>query len=170
MRWEGEKAICSISALYTKRNELSPSERERREVEDVQVILSVLVESKLSNRSKRELLLRPGLGQIEDVVSELLSLFRSHDLNVEGPRREFSSFNRFEQVSSRVVGSGSSGLGCLVVGERLDTLIRLVVELNVNERSILLDHLVSVSRVTVHESVSVGSSSSVREEDSELME
>jgi len=135
-----------------------------------EVILNVLVEGKLSNRSKRELLLRPGLGQVENVVSELLSLFRSHDLNVESPRREFLTFNRFEQVSSGVIGSSSSGLSSLLISESLDTLIRLVVELNVNERSILLDHLVSVSRVSMHESVSVRSSSSVREENGELME
>jgi len=166
-----EGNLLDLGAVDIDRGEsVSVLVGELQGVKSIQVILNIFIESELSDRSKRELLLRPGLGQIENVVTELLGLFRSHDLNVESPRREFLTFNRFEQVTSRVIGSGSSGLSSLLIGESLDTLVRLVVELNVNERSILLDHLVSVSRITVHESVSVRSSSSVREENGELME
>lgn len=132
--------------------------------------MNVFVQSEFSDGTEGEFLLRPGLGQIEDVVTELLSLLGSHDLDVESPRRVFSSLDRLEQILVREVGVLSCHLSSFLVCESLDTLVGLVVELNVDERSVLLDELVSVSRITVHESVSVRRSSSVGEEDGELME
>jgi len=135
-----------------------------------EVVLDVFVEGELSDGSERELLLRPGLGQVEDVVTELLGLLGSHDLDVEGPRRELSLLDRFEEILVREVGVLSGHLSSFLVREGLDTLVGLVVELDVDERTVLLDELVGVSRVTIHESVSVRRSSTVGEENGELME
>ena len=45
-----------------------------------EVVLDVLVEGNLADRAEREIGMWPNLGQVEDVVAELLSLLSRHGL------------------------------------------------------------------------------------------
>lgn len=44
------------------------------------VVLDILVQDELANRAKRELAVRPDLGQVQNVVAEALGLLGSHGL------------------------------------------------------------------------------------------
>ena len=112
------------------------------------VVLGVLIEGELSDGSERELGVGPDLGEIEDVVSERLSLGDGHRLDAESPRRVLLSVDGLEEILHvrrqskarknedketnllSVVGvlSGDSSSSLLV--EVLDSLITLVVELS----------------------------------------
>jgi len=50
----------------------------------VEVVLRVLIQDELANWSQRELFVRPHLGEIEDIVSPVLSLLRCHGLLFRG--------------------------------------------------------------------------------------
>jgi hypothetical protein len=52
-----------------------------------EVILRVLIQDELSNRTKGELCVRPDLGEIEDVPAEVLGLLWGHRLDVDSPGR-----------------------------------------------------------------------------------
>lgn len=71
----------------------------------------------------------PNLGQVQDVVSELLSLFGSHGLDVHGPGRELLALDRIEEILLGVVGVFTSNLDRLGLGKVLDTLVATEVEL-----------------------------------------
>ena len=49
--------------------------RERGLLDLGEVVLHVLVEDELADRAERELVVRPDLGQVQDVVAELLGLW-----------------------------------------------------------------------------------------------
>jgi hypothetical protein len=133
------------------------------------VVLGVLVEDEVPNRSKGELSVRPDLGQIKNVVTEFLGLLGSHGLNAKSPGGELLSLNSLEEILTSVVGVVSSELSSNVGGKELDALVATPMELGVNELSGLVDKFVSVSRVSVHVSESIGNTT-VTEEDHDLME
>ena len=54
--------------------------RERGLLDLSEVVVGVLVESDLADGAKRELRVRPDLGQVQDVVPELLGLLGGHGL------------------------------------------------------------------------------------------
>lgn len=93
---EGEKASCSTSSAKSEsvRSNFHTSRKEAR----TEVVLRVLVERELSDGSERELGVRPDLGEIEDVVSECLSLGDGHRLDAESPRRVLLSLNGLEEI------------------------------------------------------------------------
>lgn len=133
-----------------------------------EVVLDVLVKSELTESSERELVVRPDLGEVKDGPLELLSLLGGADLDVTSPRGERATLDGVEEVFLGVVGVGSGESDSLVIGEVLDALVGLHVDLDVVERAILLDPLVGVAGVTVHLSV-VSGSTSVGEEDHDLV-
>lgn len=100
-------------------------------------VLDVLVERDLSKGNQREVLLRDGLGGIEDVGLVVLGLQRIDDLGVDRPRRVVSLFDGSEEVLLEVVGILTTDSDGLIIGEVLYSLIRLEVDLDVFERSIL---------------------------------
>lgn len=122
-----------------------------------EVILGVLVQGELANLAKRHLTLRPHLGQIEDVPAELFGLLGRKDLNVDSPSRVVTLLDRVEEILSVPVGVLTSQLASFVVGEVLDALIRLEMDLNVIEGAVLLGKLEGVAGITVHVAVGVRS-------------
>lgn len=47
--------------------------------------------------------MRPDLGHIEDIVLEVLSLLRVHNLSINIPNRIVSLFNCFEEILEKIV-------------------------------------------------------------------
>ena len=70
--------------------------RERGLLDLGEVVLHVLVEDELADGAERELRVRPDLGEIEDVVAELLGLLGGHGLLHAG-----SQFPRYETINFR---------------------------------------------------------------------
>lgn len=128
-----------------------------------EVVLYVLVESQLAESSKRNLALRPDLGQVEDVPLKLLGLLWRQGLHVNCPAGVFTLLDGLEQILSCEIGVVGSHLTSLGIVEGLDSLVGLQVYLDVDIRAIGLRPLVCVSRVPVHKPVGVWSSP-VREE------
>jgi hypothetical protein len=120
---------------------LRAGERKREE----NALLRVLVQDKLANGAERVLVVRPNLGEVENVDVRLFSLLRSHDLNRRVPSREVSRLDGAEEVFVRVVGVVTSELAGLLSSERLEAGASDVVPLEVNERAVLLDKLVTAS-------------------------
>ena len=153
-----------------------------------EVVGNVLVQDDLSNGPERELCVWPDLGQVEDVVAELLSLLGSHGLlrsdimllgfrmyqcsnetyHKDVPCGELAALDLREELLSGVVGVGSAQLHGSVVVESLGTTLPLEVDLNVLEVTLSVDELECVSRVAVH--VVAVRSSTVREEDHDLVD
>lgn len=111
----------------------------------------------------------PDLGQIKDVVTEMLCLFRSHGLDIDSPRWVFTLLNSIEHLLSAVVRvlSREAG-GCLVI-ESLEATIGTAVDLYVYEGAISLAPLESVARISVLVEDAIRSST-VREEDHHLVD
>lgn len=133
------------------------------------VVLDVLVERELAEAPQRHLALRPHLGQVEDVPLELLGLLGRQDLDVGGPARVLAALDGLVQVLGVPVGVLAGHLGGLLVGEVLDALVRLQVDLDVDEGAVGLDELVRVARVAVHVAVAVGRAA-VREQRHDLVD
>lgn len=133
------------------------------------VVLRVLVEGQLAEPAERHLALRPDLGQVKDVPLELLGFLWLEDLHVDGPAGVLAALNGLEQVLGVPVGVLAGHLGRLLVGEVLDALVRLEVDLDVDKGAVGPDKLVSVARVAVHVTVAVRGST-VREEGHNLVD
>lgn len=154
------------------------------------VVLRVLVQNNLANRAKGELPVRPNLGKIEDVVSELLSLLRRHGLlsirclssmtlqssaaivhthDIDSPRRTFTLFNVVEETLNAVIGIGSTELAGFRVAQGLETPVCADVDLDIVEFALSINEFEGVSRVAVHVVVSVRSSA-VRKQDDDLVD
>lgn len=119
------------------------------------VVLGVLVEGELAKLAQRHLALRPDLGQVKDVPLELLGLLRGQGLDVDGPAGVLAALDGLEEVLGvpvRVLGRHLAGF---LVGEGLVALVRLEVNLDVDEGAVGLGPLVGVARVAVHVSVRV---------------
>jgi len=134
-----------------------------------EVVLDVSVESQLSELAKRELGVWPDLGEIEDVVLELLGLLRSHGLNVDLPLGVITTLNSLEEILGSVVWGGTSEFGSLLLGKELYSLLGEKVDLGVYPCSILVDKLEGVSRVSLHLSVTIGDTT-VSEEPHDLVD
>ena len=166
--------------------------RERGLLDLREVVLRVLVEHELPERTQRELRVRPDLGQVEHVVAELLGLRRGHGLHIGGPRRELLCLDRLEEALGAVVGvitaepdggivieglqtrsprqrsiSDKSDIRCKDT-THLESTISPEVDLDVHPLAVLADELVRVPRVTVLVVEAVGGAA-VREQDQNLM-
>lgn len=76
MRWLGEKAAClRRRSVRGVRKQEACSALNLREV-----VIDVLIEDEFANLLKRELAMGPNLGQVENVVAELLGLLGGHSL------------------------------------------------------------------------------------------
>jgi hypothetical protein len=133
------------------------------------IFVDIFVKGEPTYGSQRHLLLRPDLGQIEDVPAELLSLLKCKNLDINSPAGVVAFLNSLEEVLGvpvRDLGSQATGL---VVSKSLAALVRLKVDLGVDEGAIRFSPLVSVARVAIHVAVGVGSTP-VREQVHNLMD
>ena len=103
-----------------------------------EVILWVSVQDKFSKRPQWNFFLRPDLGQIEDVPTETLRLFRAEDLKIAGPAWIIAVFNGVEEVLCVRVGIFRSHLTCFGIGEGLAAKVGLAVNLDVVECAVRL--------------------------------
>ena len=133
------------------------------------VVLWVSIEGHLTNSVERVVLMRPNLGDVEDIESVVFSVLLRHQLNVPGPRWEVALGNGVEEIRGGEVLILKSHLVLLLSGEVLDSLVSLEVVLNKVNLTLLVNPLESVGRVTIHEAVSVRSAS-VREKDCNLVQ
>ena len=127
------------------------------------VVLRILVERELPYPAKRHILLRPDLGQVEDIPAELLGLLGSKDLNVNCPARIFTALDCLEEILGVPVGVFRRHFAGFFVVESLATLVGLAMDLDIDKRAVRLGELISMARVTIHISVRVRSAS-VREQ------
>ena len=132
------------------------------------VVLWVSIEGHLTNSVERVVLMRPNLGDVEDIESVVFSVLLRHQLNVPSPRWEVTLGNGVEEIRGGEVLILKSHLVLLLSGEVLDSLVSLEVVLNKVNLALLVNPLESVGRVTIHEAVSVRSAS-VREKDGNLV-
>lgn len=102
------------------------------------VVLDVPVQRQLSKAPKGDLVVRPDLGQVEDVPLEVLGLLGSQDLEVGRPARVVALFDRLEEVLGGEIGVLRGQLPGFFAGQRLDPLIGLEVDLDVDEGAIFL--------------------------------
>jgi len=111
---------------------------------------------------------RPDLGKIENVVTELLGLLRSHGLNINSPTGVVSALDRFDQGLDTVIGVLTSELASSSVVKSLEALVGAKVDLDVMVFAFGVHELEGMTRVTVHLMVAIGSST-VGEENEDLM-
>lgn len=94
------------------------------------VVLHVGIQDELAHGAKRELTVGPNLGQVENVVLELLSLGDGHRLHAQSPRGEVSRINSLKEILLGIVGVAAGELSCLFRRQEFDPLIRSPVELS----------------------------------------
>lgn len=119
------------------------------------VIGWVPVESDLSDRNQRVVLVWPNLRDIENIKSVLCSVFLWHSLHEPVPAREVALRNLVVEIVSRpfrILLAFSLGLRC---GEVFDALACLVVVLDVVNVSFGIDPAESVRTVSVHVAVAI---------------
>ena len=73
---------------------------ERHLLDFRKVVLWIPVESEFSKGPQWNIFLRPDLGQIENVPTETLRLFRAEDLEITGPAWIIAVLNRVEEILS----------------------------------------------------------------------
>ena len=127
--------------------------RERRLLHVQEEVLGVLVQRKLADLDQRVVGVRPDLGQVEGVVGHLLCVRLGHDLHVHRPLGEVAAGNGVEQVALvafAVLADQRLGLG---VGQILDALLRLEVELDPEALAGRVPEAVGVRAKAVHVAV-----------------
>lgn len=132
--------------------------RERDLLDLGEVVVDVLVQRHLADLAQRVVLVRPDVGQVEDVDALLLPsltrLLLGHDLDLQSPSGVVTLLDRLEQV---VLHEVVRLLGSLVgVGLVLLALIREHVELGIDPLLLVVDELDGVAEVRVHEAGAVG--------------
>jgi hypothetical protein len=133
-----------------------------------EVVLNIFVQHELADRAQGELLVRPDLGEIQNIVAEAFCLLGSHCLNRDCPRGVFSCFDGFEERLDTVVWVFTAEPTCGGAIEGLETTVGDEVDLCVDPAAIGLDELVGVAGVAVHVVVTIGGAT-IGEEDGDLM-
>lgn len=114
-------------------------------------------------------MLGPGLSDVEDIESVMLSIFLGHDLHLEGPGREITLFNVVEQVLCGIISCLSCHSSSFSIEEVFNSLVGLEVVFHIVNLSFGVDPLECVGAVSVHVSIAIWDSS-VRKQDGDLME
>ena len=121
------------------------------------VVFGVLVESKFAKGSQGHFFLRPDLGEVEYVPSEVFGFLGAENLEVAGPGWVVAVLNGVEQVLRVPVGIFCRHLPGFVVVKGFTALVGLAVDLDVVETAIGLGEFVRVARVAVHVAVRIRS-------------
>jgi hypothetical protein len=108
-------------------------------------VLRVRIENKLPNRTKRVLLMRPNLGEIENVIAELLCLLGGHCLDVDCPAGLVATLDGLEEGLDTIVWVLACDFACRFLSEVLEASIGTEVNLDVVEVTIGVDVLEGVS-------------------------
>lgn len=133
------------------------------------IVLRIPVKSNGTNLLERVITMRPHFGNIENVEPVLISISNRHDLYVPRPAREVSFSNFTIKIMSGPLRVLLTLLGSLFSSEVLDSLVSLVVRLNVDSFTFIVDPLECVAGIAVHATVAVGGTT-VAHQDSYLME
>ena len=115
-----------------------------------EVVLAVAIQGEFAKAAEGHLLLRPDLGDVEDVPAEFLGLFRGEHLEVAGPGRGVAVLDTVEEILGVPVGVCGGHVAGFGVGEGLATLIGLAMDLDVMEGAVRFGELICVTGVAVH--------------------
>lgn len=134
-----------------------------------EVVLGILVECEPPDLTERELGMWPDVSEVKDVdfliLPQILSFLSGHGLNGEGPGWEVAVLNGLVEVLLRVIWWLAVGL---LLSEELGALIRDHMKLAVNPITGLVDQFDSVSKITVHVSITIWNTT-VTHQDHDLM-
>ena len=121
-----------------------------------EVVLYVLVQVELANLAERELVVRPDVGQVEDVdalvLPELLGLLGGHGLPADVPAWVVALLNGVVKVLLSVVWGV---VRRVFLSDEACALLALHVHLAIDPIAVLVDELLGVSSVSVHFSPAV---------------
>lgn len=118
-------------------------------------VLRVLVKDKSADLLERVVAMGPDLGQIVDVESIVIGISDGHDLSVPSPGGEVALLDIVEKVHGGVILGLHAHLAGGLVGEVLDALVSLVVILDEEFLTGLVDPLESVGAISVHVSETI---------------
>ena len=116
-----------------------------------------------------QLLLAPRLRDVERVLLVVLRRGFVHDLDAEAPAGELAAFDGAEQVALMALAIARDDLGGLVVGEVLDALVGLEMELHPHALVLLVDQAVGVAAEAVHVAVA-GRDAAIGHDDGHLVQ
>src|SRR5689334_3917611 len=104
-------------------------------------VLRVAIQYQATNRNRRIIAMRPGLGQVKGIETILLCVRKGHNLHLKPPDREVIALDCFAQVATMVIRIFRRHRLGFSIGEVLDTLLRL---------EVILDPEFLASRVNPH--------------------
>src|SRR5437773_1985508 len=87
-----------------------------------EIIDGVLVEGHFTESAKRNFTMWSDFGQVKDILTEFLRLFRGEDLDITCPGWEIVRFDLFEEVLCSVIGVISREFSCGFIIKRLNAL------------------------------------------------
>ena len=167
-------AVCEQAALQQlvgrqadARHEVR--RRERGLLDLGEVVLRVAVQLELAHLDERELLVAPRLRDVERVLLVVLRRGLVHHLDGERPLRELAALDGVEQVALMALAVARDDLAGLFVGEVLDALLGLEVELHPHALVIFVDQAERVAAEAVHVTVA-GGDAAVGHDDGHLMQ
>ena len=143
--------------------------RERGLLHLGEVVLGVAVQLQRAHLDQRELLLAPRLRDVERVLLVVLRRGLVHDLDAEAPAGELAALDGVEQVALVALAVARDDLAGLGVGEVLDALVGLEVELHPHALVVLVDQAERVAAEAVHVPVA-GRDAAVGHDDGHLVQ
>ena len=102
------------------------------------VILRISIEGKSTKGPQWDIFLRPNLGQIKDIPTETLRLFRAEDLEIAGPAWIIAVLDGVEEVLCVPVRIVRSHFTCFSIAKGFAAKVRLAVNLDVVECAVRL--------------------------------
>jgi len=122
------------------------------------VVSRIAVQSDFADLLQWVVAVWPYFSDVEDIETVLFSILLRHDLYKPGPAREVSFLNFSVQVVGGPLGVLHALLGCFCSSESFDSLVRLVVVLNVVDFALVIHPAECVGAVSIHVAIPVGSS------------